>query len=319
MVGGLVSGEAMNMRATCLLWAGLLAGALFAPTVMFAGESETKGKPPEVLFAELDKNSDGKLTADEVPEAQKRFFNRLLRVADSDNDGALTSAEFIAGMRPDELQVSAPPNAGGTRGGPGQFDPNQVFQRFDRNKDGKLELGEIPEQARERFQPVFDRLQKKELTREEFVRGLERLRAAAGGGLVRPSGGLARGARLSKEDLQKAVARFDELDRNKDGYLDAGELFGKANGTEDVPEMQPAAPPDEKAPKIKPGAANGRAISDPNGQAAIGRFDADGDGRISRSEARGKLSENFDKIDVNGDGFLGRDEIRKALTQLTDK
>jgi Ca2+-binding EF-hand superfamily protein len=309
------------MSATRLLRAALLAGALLAPPMIYAEESEAVGKSPSALFADLDKNGDGKVTADEVPQSQKRFFNRLLRVADSDKDGALTSAEFVEGLKADELQVTAPPNPGGMRGGPGQFDPNQIFQRFDRNKDGKVELEEIPEQARERFQPLFDRLEKKELTRDEFVRGLERLRGAAGAAGAMPGpGGLRRGARLSKDDLQKAVARFDELDRNKDGFLDAGELFGQTDGTEGAPGSRPAARPDEKAPTIKPGAAKGPANTNPaNGKAAIQGFDADGDGRISRSEAHGKLNENFEKIDANGDGFLERDEIRKALTQSAGK
>jgi Ca2+-binding EF-hand superfamily protein len=242
------------MSATRFMWGMLLAGALMAPSVICAEESDTTGKSPEALFAELDKNGDGKLTADEIPESRKRFFDRLLRVADSDKDGALTRVEFTKGLSPDELQVTAPANPGGMRGGPGQFDPNQIFQRFDRNKDGKLELGEIPEQARERFQPVFDRLQKKELTRDEFVRGLERLRGA-GGGIMRRPGGPAPSPRLSKDDLQKAVARFDELDRNKDGYLDASELFGQAEETDDASGMRPAVRPDDKAPTIKPGAA----------------------------------------------------------------
>ena len=83
--------------------------------------------------------------------------------------------------------------------------------------------------------------------------------------------------------------------------------------------MRPAARPDDKSPTIKPGAAKRPAGNPANGKAAIGRFDADGDGRISRSEAQGKLSDNFEKIDANGDGFLERDEIRKALAHLAEK
>jgi Ca2+-binding EF-hand superfamily protein len=235
------------MNAKQCLWAAFLAELLFVPAASGAAEeNDAAGKSPAALFAELDKNGDGKLTADEVPQSQKRFFNRLLRVADNDKDGALSSAEFIAGAQPDELRVTAPANLGGMRGGPGQFDPNQLFQRFDRNRDGKLELGEIPEQARERFQPLFDRLQKKELTRDEFVRGLERLRGGAGGAPMRPTGEPERRSRLNKDELQKAVARFDELDRNKDGYLDAAELFGDGLGPESAPAVRPAARPGAK-------------------------------------------------------------------------
>lgn len=232
------------MSAKRLFWAVVLAESIGISLPGHAAEEKrAAGKSPAELFAELDKNGDGKLTADEVPDAQKRFFNRLLRVADGDKDGALTSAEFAAGLKPDELQIPAGPNLAGMRGGPGQFDPRQIFQRFDRNRDGKLELDEIPEQARPRFQPLFDRLQKTELTRDEFVQEIERARG--GDGATKPAATPARPAGLSKEDLQKVLSRFDELDRNKDGFLDAGELFGEIKGTEgaQAPQRAPGGKP----------------------------------------------------------------------------
>ena len=38
-------------------------------------------------------------------------------------------------------------------------------------------------------------------------------------------------------------------------------------------------------------------------------LDQNGDGKISRSEASGRIAEHFDVIDGNGDGFIDRYEL----------
>ena len=43
-------------------------------------------------------------------------------------------------------------------------DPKALFERFDRNKDQKLTLDEVPEQVRNRLKPLFERLGKEEIT-----------------------------------------------------------------------------------------------------------------------------------------------------------
>ena len=52
------------------------------------------------------------------------------------------------------------------------------------------------------------------------------------------------------------------------------------------------------------GAASGRTGN------PMSRFDTNGDNKISLSEARGPLKENFSELDINNDGFITSDELR---------
>ncbi|MDA8693246.1 EF-hand domain-containing protein [Saprospiraceae bacterium] len=42
------------------------------------------------------------------------------------------------------------------------------------------------------------------------------------------------------------------------------------------------------------------------------KMDVDGDGFLSKSEVKGRLSDNFDKIDTNGDAKISREELENA-------
>jgi Ca2+-binding EF-hand superfamily protein len=46
----------------------------------------------------------------------------------------------------------------------------------------------------------------------------------------------------------------------------------------------------------------------------IKELDTNKDGKISRSEAKGQLKKDFDRIDVNKDGFIERDELIQAIS-----
>ncbi|SFI00525.1 EF-hand domain-containing protein [Planctomicrobium piriforme] len=124
---------------------------------------------PKDMFAQLDKNQDQVLTADEIPEGQARFFERVVRVGDADKNGKITVEEFTVALK----DASPQPPAGGEQGGGGpgmrRPDPGEMFRRLDRNGDGKLTKDEVPEEARERANRLFERAGTDTLTKEQFI------------------------------------------------------------------------------------------------------------------------------------------------------
>lgn len=124
------------------------------------------------IFTGLDQNRDGLLTASEMNASQKPHFERLIRVGDRDADGQLTKAEYDRAL--------TPPTAPAAQGRAEQFrdrlanrqrqpiDPERFFNFFDRDKDGKVALSEIPEPIRPRMKPMFDALMTNEISKREY-------------------------------------------------------------------------------------------------------------------------------------------------------
>jgi Ca2+-binding EF-hand superfamily protein len=99
------------------------------------------GPNAERVFRRLDKNGDGKLTQDEIPEERRPMYERIFLRADKNGDKALTLQEFTAGFRggPRPPQSGNPPAVIGARMPP----RGGLFQALDTDHDGKLSSAEI--------------------------------------------------------------------------------------------------------------------------------------------------------------------------------
>lgn len=257
-----------------------------AAALIVAGpvRAQEQGADPAKLFEELDKNGDGKLVADEVGEDRSRFFDRLVRVGDKDENGELSKEEFVAALqqrRPRQAPEQPGRRPEGGRPGGGEF-----FQRLDTNGDGKLTLNEIPEQARERFKPLFERLGKEELTREEF--------AQAGRGRPNPGemfrrfdtngDGKITLAEVPEEFKDRIRPLFERLDKEELTQEDVARAFAQGGPG-------------------RPGTPGGG-----RGPAFFATLDENRDGRLSKDELA-KAVDKFAELDANGDGSLQPEEL----------
>ena len=96
---------------------------------------------------QMDANTDGKLSKDEVPERLQSLFAR----ADKNQDGALDKEEIMATSRERAGGGDRPGASPEGQGGPGGDFIGQMMERADADKDGKLTGDEIPEFMRERL------------------------------------------------------------------------------------------------------------------------------------------------------------------------
>ncbi|MCW5773695.1 MAG: EF-hand domain-containing protein [Rhodospirillaceae bacterium] len=268
-------------RITILLAGTAIAFGMGAVALAQTGPT-TKGPNPAERFRaqfleRLDTDKDGKVTKAEFLASYTARF----KAADKDGDGFLTKEEFAA--------------YGDQRRG--EF-VDRIFARLDKNGDGKLAADEIAHRGGKRGDRAgrrgrhglnFDRAdaaKKGFLTQEDLVKfRSERMEA-----------------RLKK--------RFEALDTNRDGKLTADEL-GDRRGR-----FAMRADADKNgAVTFEEFAARSRQFLVRRVEVEFKAFDANGDGKLTKAEvdaARGKPMLLL-IADANHDGVVTKEELAKAF------
>ncbi len=171
-------------------------------------------------FDTLDKNKDGKLSADERPQRGHRMGGHrggghggMMKQLDADGDGRISKAEAAKQPRFAEHFARMDANGDGyvdarDRELRGKQRRDEWFAKADTDKDGKLTRAEIDAADAHRRAQFQQRMQ---------ARGAERFAAADAN----------KDGRISREEAKsrpRLAERFDQLDANKDGFLGQDEL-----------------------------------------------------------------------------------------------
>ena len=269
---------------------------------------------PEALFQSLDKNEDGVLAPEEIPDEQGRFFDRLVRIGDEDDNGKLSQDEFVQALTREDAPVGANQRNRGNRNQPRAIPIADLFERLDAGKKENMSLDELPEQAGEGMRPLFDQFGKEELTREDFEEIRDRY---------------ARGA-MNVNQLRQALQRMDS---NEDGKVDLEEvpeqarrrmqplfdrldtdsieLDGLAEKLQAMAQQRDGRRDPENPRGRRPESENRdrpRGTRDRSPLPIFRVFDTHGHPVPSKAELEA-AAEKFDELDRNGDGRLDPPEL----------
>lgn len=229
----------------------------------------------EALFQRLDQNKDGLIRSDEISVSARGFFQRALRVADGNEDGALTREELARAISdPRPATVPVPRMAGA----PGNVDPRTM----DRNSDGVISLDEVPAQLKSRFEQWLRQTDRTEIptaSLQDFLRGMQNRQAQAVPG--------------------------------SEKQTDASEVMSSASG-KILPAQTPDQ--EKQRGLIVEQRKNLAERADKNDSAVIfSRLDRNGDGKLTEQELPERMRQNLQAVDQDGDKAVNRRELATAM------
>jgi len=210
-------------------WSGLaLCGAVLA------AESDRPEPPgPGMMFQRLDRDGDGRVKLDEIPDAAPDFVKELLKRADKDQDGVVTLDEFRAAVPQMGPRAGGPPMGRGFGPPPGspfagRGRPDAARPDADRRPSGRPDSGR-PDEARTRStRPDADRsdADRRPSGRPDSVGRSASPRGAQPAPTRRPepSAAVRSAGPPSPGTGGDPKAWFDRLDRDKDGKLSPDEF-----------------------------------------------------------------------------------------------
>jgi Ca2+-binding EF-hand superfamily protein len=226
------------------------------------------------------------------------------------------------------------PNQGQER----KVDPDKLFDRLDKNKDGYIDKDEAPPRLKERFDQI-DTDKDGKISKEEFKQAMALMQQFRGGAGGKPKPGQG-GApnpdtlfdRLDKnkdgfidksEAPEKLKEHFDQIDTNKDGkiskdeFRQAMQLLMRNRKGENSPSKPSANTPgvgDSKPSKPSENKPAETADAKKPAGPSFDSLDKNADGRLTREELKGTpLEDKFDEIDTNKDGKIDPKEYEAYL------
>jgi Ca2+-binding EF-hand superfamily protein len=306
---------------------------------------EERRERAKQLIERLDADKDGKLTRKEFDAAVDQVRPRGDSPNETRRPGRPEGTPPEGQRRPQEPNRPGDQPAPGQPPGPGQggrppfgLGGPDLFRTLDTDSDGKLSKDELAKAVEALMK--HDKNGDGQLTPDELADGI---RGPGRPGEGRPAGvpgapgegpgrvveGMIQRAdknsdgKLSKDEVPELLrGRFDEIDGNKDGFLDREELVKNGERIRERMREQGGPPgglpgrPGAGAPGAAPGRPSGDANLGANRErvaATLREHDKDADGRISPQEFGEDRAEQFKRIDANADAYLTPDEISRSL------
>ena len=231
------------------------------------------------------------------------FFAHLLEQMDTDGDGRISLAEYVAaaGARFKSIDTQNKGNidAADIASSPAAVEridhrAESIVKHLDTAGNGYVTKDEFLAAAQARFARL-DKNGDGKLTPDELLSPRESQNGKPG------RGGGARAAFGQK--------RFDKLDANHDGVVSKDEFLAQAAAKfaqfDTAGDGKVTAAEIEAAPKTQE-----RAVR--TADRFVKRMDSNGDGLVSQDEFVAAAKARFARLDKNGDGYLDADEARKG-------